>query len=167
MTAARAAAVAGLLLLAVGVQTALLGRLPVPGPMPDLVLLVVIGVALTAGANAGAITGFAAGLLIALAPPAAAPLGLAAVLYAIVGFQVGARAAGERLARGSLAGIAAIAGAAVSVVSTIVLALWGQGWPGIPALLLGAALQAGYCALLAVVVTPAVSAAVAAVPGRG
>lgn len=167
MTVARAAAVAALLLLSVVVQTALFGRLPVPGPIPDLVLLVVIGVALTAGANAGALTGFAGGLLIALAPPAAAPLGLAAVLYAVVGFQVGARAAGERLATGSLAGMAALAGASVAALTTIVHALWGLGWPGFAAWVLGAALQAVYCALLGVVVAPAVSATVEAVPGRG
>ncbi len=47
------------------------------------------------------------------------------------------------------------------------LALWGNGWPGIVSVLFGAALQAAYCALLATVITPAVSAAVAAVPGRG
>ena len=51
--------------------------------------------------------------------------------------------------------------------ASMVLALWGHGWPGIVSVLFAAALQAAYCAGLAVVITPAVSAAVAAVPGRG
>ncbi len=167
MTAMRMAVVSGLLLLAVVLQTAVLARMPLPGPTPDLLLLVVIGVALTAGANTAAVTGFAAGLLVAISPPSAAPLGLAAALYAVVGYQVGSRAAGERLARGELAAIAAVAGAALSAVSLLFAAFWGDGWPGVlPAILL-ACLQAAYCALLATVVAPAVSTAVAAAPGRG
>jgi len=155
-----------MVLLALLLQTALLGRLPLPGPAPDLVLLVVIGVAITAGANVGAITGFAAGILAAIAPPALAPVGLAAMLYAITGYVVGGRAGGEQLSRTETAGIAAAAGGAVGALTLMAMLWWGQPVPmgqGAAAVLL----QAAYCGLLAVLVAPAVGTAVAAVPGRG
>ncbi len=167
MSAARIAAVGGLLIGALLIETAVLARLPLPGPTPDLMLLVVIGVALTTGANAGAVTGFAAGLLLSLAPPSLAPVGFASILYALVGHYIGSRAAGERLARGELAGLAACAGGLVSAVTLTVSPVWGMAWPGPVEAGVLIAVQAGYCALLALVVTPAVSSAVAAVPGRG
>jgi rod shape-determining protein MreD len=158
--------VAAILLVAVLLQTAVLARLPLPGPTPDLMLLAVIGVALALGANTGAVTGFAGGLLVAVVPPAGAPLGLAAILYAVVGFVVGSRAAGERLAWSEVAGICAAAGAITAAVGVVLTAVWGAGWPGLVVAALAVVLQAGYCALLALLVAPAVSASVAAVPGR-
>lgn len=155
-----------MLLAAVVLESALLARLPLPGPTPDLVLLVVIGAALANGANIGAVTGFSAGLLTALAPPSVAPMGLHAILYAVIGYLIGSRAAGERLARGELAGLAAGAGALVASIDLAVSAVWGSGWPHPGQALVIVALQAAYCAVLAVVVTPAVSTSVAALPGR-
>lgn len=166
MSAVRGLVIAGVLLLAVVLQSAVLARLPLPGPTPDLLLLAVIGVALSLGANAGAVTGFAAGLLMALAPPASGPLGLSAVILAIVGYMVGSRAAGERLAWAEVAGLAGAAGAATAAGSLVMAAVWGTGWPGaVPALLI-VALQAGYCAVLAILVAPAVGAVVSLAPGR-
>lgn len=166
MSGLRGLLVAGILMVAVVLQSAVLARLQLPGPTPDLVLLVVIGVALALGANAGALTGFAAGLVLALAPPASGPLGLSAVILAAVGYVVGSRAAGERLAWAEVAGLAGAAGAATAAGSLAMAAVWGAGWPGaVPALLI-VALQAAYCAALAIVVAPAVSTLVAAVPGR-
>lgn len=166
MSPARAAVVAGMLLLAVLLQTAVLARLPVPGPVPDLVLLVVIGAALTTGANAAAVTGFAAGILVALVPPSVAPVGLAAILYSLVGYYVGSRAAGERLARGESAAIAAGAGALVAAATLAVAALWGDGWPGAIAAAVLVGIQAAYCGVLGLFVPPAVGNAVAVAPGR-
>lgn len=166
MTFARGLLVAAILLMAVVLQSAVLARLPLPGPTPDLLLLVVIGVALALGANAGALSGFAAGLLMALAPPASGPLGLSAVILAIVGYVVGSRAAGERLAWAELAGLAGAAGAATAAGSLVIAAVWGAGWPGVVAALLIVGLQAAYCAALATVVSPAVSTVVSAAPGR-
>lgn len=166
MSAPRAVLAGVILLVAVVLQSAVLARLPLPGPTPDLLLLVVIGIALTLGANAGAVTGFAAGVLMALAPPASGPLGLSALLFAVVGFVVGSRAAGERLAWAELAGLAGAAGALTSVAELVMAAVWGGSWPGIVAAVLIVGLQAAYCALLAVVVAPAVGALLAAAPGR-
>ena len=45
---------------------------------PDLVVLVVVGVALAAGSGAGALTGLVGGWLVDLAPPVGVPLGLSA-----------------------------------------------------------------------------------------
>jgi rod shape-determining protein MreD len=56
---------------------------------PDLVLIVVVGVALSAGSGPGAITGLLGGWLVDLAPPVAVPLGLSALGYAAAGWVAG------------------------------------------------------------------------------
>ena len=48
---------------------------------PDLVVIVVVGVALSAGSSSGALVGLLGGWLLDLAPPVAAPLGLTALGY--------------------------------------------------------------------------------------
>ena len=57
---------------------------------PDLVVLVVVGVALSAGSGPGALAGLAGGWLLDLAPPVASPLGLSALGYAAAGWMAGA-----------------------------------------------------------------------------
>jgi rod shape-determining protein MreD len=81
------------LLGAVSVVTALLlqvtivGRLPLPGAAPDLVLVLVVAYALAEGPMSGLVTGWAAGLLSdALA---AHQLGRLALAYAIAGYVTG------------------------------------------------------------------------------
>ncbi len=166
MNAPRAAVIAALVLVGIVIETALLARSSLPGPTPDLIALVVIGVAIALGANAGAATGFAAGLVVALAPPALGPVGLEAILYAVVGYLVGSHAAGEHLARGEMAGLGAVAGAALAMASAILAGFWGDGWTGPVQLVVTCALQALYCGVLGIFITPAVGALVAAVPGR-
>lgn len=56
---------------------------------PDLVLLVVVGVALSAGSPTGALIGLVGGWLVDLAPPVAHPLGLSALGYAAAGWVCG------------------------------------------------------------------------------
>jgi rod shape-determining protein MreD len=166
VNAPRAAVIAVLVLVAIVVETALLARTSLPGPTPDLIALVVIGVAITLGANAGAATGFFAGLAVALAPPFLGPVGLAAIGYAVVGYLVGSYAAGEHLARGEMAGLAAGAGAALATAGALLAGFWGGGWTGPVELVVIASLQALYCGVLGIFVTPAVGALVGAVPGR-
>lgn len=78
-----------LLLLALALVGVLaLGARGVVAP-PDLVLLVVVGVALSSGSPAGALIGLIGGWLIDLAPPVAEPLGLTALGYAAAGWVAG------------------------------------------------------------------------------
>ena len=56
---------------------------------PDLVVIVVVGVALSAGSSSGALVGLLGGWLLDLAPPVAAPLGLTALGYAAAGWVAG------------------------------------------------------------------------------
>lgn len=68
-------------------QTTVLGRLPLPGAAPDLVLVLVIAFALAEGPMSGMVTGFAAGLLAdGLSDH---ELGRLALAYAVAGFVTG------------------------------------------------------------------------------
>ncbi|MEU4545122.1 rod shape-determining protein MreD [Nonomuraea dietziae] len=79
------AVVAALLL-----QLTIVNRLSLPaGGVPDLVLLVVVGVALARGPAAGAVIGFGTGILVDLAPPTAHMLGQYAFVYTVVGYLAG------------------------------------------------------------------------------
>lgn len=77
----------GAVVLAVVLQGTLIARLPLPGGGPNLVLVLVVGVALAAGATAGMAAGFGAGLLADLL--SAHPVGVLALCFALVGFMVG------------------------------------------------------------------------------
>ena len=69
------------------VQLTIVGRLPLPGSAPDLVLVLVVAFALAEGPMSGLVTGWSAGLLAdALA---AHELGRLALAYAIAGYVTG------------------------------------------------------------------------------
>jgi rod shape-determining protein MreD len=70
-------------------QVVIVNRLPLPGGHPDLLVLVVIGVALASGSQRGAIFGFFAGFVGDVMPPAAHIAGRDAFAYTIIGFVVG------------------------------------------------------------------------------
>ncbi|MET9342505.1 rod shape-determining protein MreD [Nonomuraea sp. NPDC003804] len=77
------------------VQVTVVNRFPLPpGGGPDLVLLVVIGLALARGPVTGAVIGFCAGILIDVMPPTAHVLGQYAFVYALVGYVAGRRPGG-------------------------------------------------------------------------
>ncbi|MFI7615303.1 rod shape-determining protein MreD [Nonomuraea terrae] len=77
-------------LLALLTQVMLVNRVPLPaGGAPDLVLLAVIGAALTRGPSSGAVLGFFAGLLVDVVPPSAHLVGQYAFVYALVGYVAG------------------------------------------------------------------------------
>lgn len=84
----RTLAVGLLLLTAAVVQTALFPALSFGGFRPDLLLLVVLGVAVKDGALSGLRVGFAAGLLTDLLA-SQAPIGLATLVLSGVGYAVG------------------------------------------------------------------------------
>lgn len=78
-----------LVLLALALVAVLaLGARGVVAP-PDLVVLVVVGVALAAGSGAGALTGLVGGWVVDFAPPVGVPLGLSALGYAAAGWLAG------------------------------------------------------------------------------
>ncbi|WP_084963019.1 rod shape-determining protein MreD [Thermoactinospora rubra] len=75
---------------AILLQVTVVNRVPLPGGGgPDLVLLAVVGLALTRGPVTGAVIGFCAGLLTDLAPPTAHVAGQYAFVFAAVGFLAG------------------------------------------------------------------------------
>ncbi|MFD0268146.1 rod shape-determining protein MreD [Streptomyces sp. NPDC127106] len=78
-----------LILVALVVQVSVLGRLQLPGAVPDLVLLTVVALALVYGHVGGALVGFAAGLLADLAPPADHAAGRYALVLCVIGYAAG------------------------------------------------------------------------------
>ncbi|NSC21724.1 rod shape-determining protein MreD [Streptomyces albus subsp. chlorinus] len=80
---------AALVVVALIVQVTVLARLQLPGAVPDLLLLVVLGLALVHGHTAGALVGFFAGLLADVAPPADHAVGRYALVLCLIGYAAG------------------------------------------------------------------------------
>lgn len=78
-----------LVVVALVVQVSVLARLQLPGAVPDLLLLTVLGLALVYGHTGGALVGFGAGLLADLAPPADHAVGRYALVLCLVGYVAG------------------------------------------------------------------------------
>ncbi|MFE9423370.1 rod shape-determining protein MreD [Kitasatospora sp. NPDC006697] len=147
-----------LLLLALVVQVSVLGRLQLPGATPDLLLLVVVGLALVFGPTGGSLTGFAGGLLADLAPPSDHAIGRYALVLCLMGYAAGMFRAEPGRQRSVLVPLLVVAGSAV--LSTLLYALVGAlvgdtaaRHVGLPGLLVSAVL---YDLLLAPFVVPAV-----------
>jgi rod shape-determining protein MreD len=79
----------GLVVAGMVIQVCVLARLHLPGAVPDLLLLVVLGLALTYGHVAGCLIGFGAGLLADLAPPADHAAGRYALVLCVIGYLAG------------------------------------------------------------------------------
>ncbi|MFF1696059.1 rod shape-determining protein MreD [Streptomyces sp. NPDC058257] len=80
---------ATLIVVALVIQVSVLARLQLPGAVPDLVLLTVLGLALVYGHVGGALIGFGAGLLADLAPPADHAAGRYALVLCVIGYLAG------------------------------------------------------------------------------
>ncbi|MFE6283475.1 rod shape-determining protein MreD [Streptomyces sp. NPDC057877] len=78
-----------LVVVALVLQVSVLARLHLPGAVPDVVLLTVLGLALVYGHVGGSLVGFGAGLLIDLAPPADHAVGRYALALSVVGYLAG------------------------------------------------------------------------------
>jgi rod shape-determining protein MreD len=100
--AARALYAAVLIVVGLVVQVSVLARLGLPGAVPDLLMLVVIGMAMTWGPTAGCVVGFAAGLCADLAPPADHAAGRYAFVLCLAGYAAGLFAQRGRLPRQSV-----------------------------------------------------------------
>ncbi|MHC0434004.1 rod shape-determining protein MreD [Streptomyces sp. O3] len=78
-----------LVAVALVVQVTVLARLHLPGAVPDLLLLTVLGLALVYGPTGGCLIGFGAGLLADLAPPADHAAGRYALVLCVIGYLAG------------------------------------------------------------------------------
>ncbi|GGU07565.1 rod shape-determining protein MreD [Streptomyces lateritius] len=78
-----------LVVVALVIQVSVLARLQLPGAVPDLVLLTVLGLALVYGPVSGSLIGFGAGLLADLAPPADHAAGRYALVLCLIGYLAG------------------------------------------------------------------------------
>ncbi|HEX6935741.1 MAG TPA: rod shape-determining protein MreD [Actinomycetes bacterium] len=110
----RVAVAAMLVAVALAVQVTLLSRLPLPGATPDLVLLVVVGLALGFGPGFGLGVGFGAGLASDLVPPADHEIGRWAFVLTLIGYLAGLAQAETR--RSAFVPLAVVAAAAAGSV---------------------------------------------------
>jgi len=112
--------VAVVIVTALLLQVDVLNRLQLPIGRPDLVVVCVIGFALTGGSQRGAIIGFLAGLALDLMPPADHTAGRIAFAYTVVGYFAGLlEDIEERSILTTVAVVGAGAGAAVLLYAGI------------------------------------------------
>lgn len=112
-----------LLVVALVIQVSVLGRLQLPGATPDLLLLVVVGLALVFGPSGGCVVGFCGGLLADLAPPSDHAIGRYALVLCVLGYAAGLLKPEGSRHRGAFSALVLVAGAAV--VSTLLYAMVG------------------------------------------
>ncbi|BCK71262.1 rod shape-determining protein MreD [Streptomyces platensis] len=151
---------APLVVVALVIQVTILARLQLPGAVPDLLLLVVVGLALVYGHVGGALVGFFAGLLADLAPPSDHAIGRYALVLCVIGYAAGLTKPESGRHRSATLPLIVVIGAAI--VSTLMYAGVGAlvgdtaaRHVGIVGLLLSATL---YDLLLAPFVVPLVMA---------
>lgn len=102
-----------LVVVALVIQVSILARLQLPGAVPDLLLLVVLGLALVYGHVGGALVGFGAGLLADLAPPSDHAVGRYALVLCVVGYAVGLFKPDSGAHRSATVPLMAVFGAAI------------------------------------------------------
>lgn len=154
MAAFRALVLTAVVGCAVVLQVGVFAHLSIAGVVPNLVLLVVVGAALTRGPEFAATLGFLGGLALDLAPPADHVAGRWALALVVVGFLAGR----VRQDAGSSAVAAVVTVAASSFVGTSLFALTGMLLRD-PALAMAEAFQVipvsvGYDVLLTPLVLP-------------
>jgi rod shape-determining protein MreD len=149
-----------LVVVALVIQVSILARLQLPGAVPDLLLLVVLGMALVYGHVGGALVGFGAGLLADLAPPSDHAIGRYALVLCIIGYAAGLTRPDSGRHRSATVPLLVVIGAAIG--STLLYAGVGSlvgdtaaRHVGIVGLLLSATL---YDLLLAPFIVPLVMA---------
>ncbi|MFK4150006.1 rod shape-determining protein MreD [Streptomyces sp. NPDC004065] len=149
-----------LVVVALVVQVSVLSRLHLPGAVPDLLLLTVLGLAMVYGHVGGALVGFGAGLLADLAPPADHAAGRYALVLCVIGYLAGLIKPETGQVRSATGPMAVVVAAAVG--STLLYAGVGAlvgdtaaRHVGLPGLLLSAAV---YDLLLAPFVVPGIMA---------
>jgi rod shape-determining protein MreD len=152
---ARVAAIGGLVVLALALQTTFLARLTLLGVIPQLVLVVVVILAYLDGERVGVSAGFAGGMLLDLQLPGTV-VGLTALIYTLVGFGVGNLrqfAPQESVWTPVLA--VALASATAEIGYALLSVMVGQTWISVPATLQVVGLVVLYNTLLTPFVFPA------------
>ncbi|MFE4858066.1 rod shape-determining protein MreD [Streptomyces sp. NPDC056670] len=151
---------AALVVIALVIQVSVLARLQLPGAVPDLVLLTVLGLALVYGHLGGAFVGFGAGLLTDLAPPADHAAGRYALVLCVIGYLAGLAKPDHGRLRTAAGPMLVVVGAAIG--STLLYATVGAlvgdtaaRHVGLPSLLFTAAV---YDLLLAPFTVPLIMA---------
>lgn len=149
-----------LVVVAMVIQVSVLARLHLPGAVPDLLLLTVLGLAMVYGHVAGALIGFGAGLLADLAPPADHAAGRYALVLCVIGYLAGLAKPENGRLKSATGPMAVVVAAALG--STLLYAGVGAlvgdtaaRHVGLPSLLFTAAL---YDLLLAPFIVPGVMA---------
>ncbi|MFF0778801.1 rod shape-determining protein MreD [Streptomyces sp. NPDC003720] len=147
-----------LVVVALVIQVSVLARLHLPGAVPDLLLLTVLGLAMVYGHVGGALVGFGAGLLADLAPPADHAAGRYALVLCVIGYFAGLIRPENGRLKSATGPMAVVVAAAVG--STLLYAAVGAlvgdtaaRHVGLPGLLFSAAL---YDLLLAPFVVPGI-----------
>ncbi|MDH6125163.1 rod shape-determining protein MreD [Kitasatospora sp. GP82] len=112
-----------LLMIGLVIQVSVLGRLQLPGATPDLLLLMVVGLALVYGPTGGCLVGFAAGLLADVAPPSDHAIGRYALVLCLMGYAAGLLRPDGGRQRSAVSALLVVAGAAV--LSTLLYAVVG------------------------------------------
>ncbi|MGW2254032.1 rod shape-determining protein MreD [Kitasatospora sp. NPDC001660] len=123
MRLARIPVSAVLILFGLILQVSVFGRLQLPGATPDMLLLVVVGLAMVYGPTGGCIVGFSAGLLADLAPPSDHAIGRYALVLCLMGYAAGLLRP-EHGRQRSVSG-ALLVVAAAAVASTLLYAMVG------------------------------------------
>ncbi|KJY31637.1 MULTISPECIES: rod shape-determining protein MreD [unclassified Streptomyces] len=123
MRLARIPVSAILILLGLLLQVSVFGRLQLPGSTPDILLLVVVGLALVYGPTGGCLVGFAAGLLADLAPPSDHAIGRYALVLCLMGYAAGLLRPEHGRQRSVSSALLVVAGAAIA--STLLYAMVG------------------------------------------
>jgi rod shape-determining protein MreD len=136
---------AGILVALALVQVSLVGFLPTPWAVPDLVVVAVLALAIARGPLAGGLAGAGAGLVLDLIPPASGPLGGWMLVLALAGAALGRVAETYQPGPFSAMLLLAIAGGAVVLARAAVL--WFAG-SAVDARVLGAAAASAAWALL-------------------
>ncbi len=125
---ARAVALGGVLVVALALQSTLLPLATLLGVIPQLVLVVTVTVAYLEGERLGVAAGFAGGLLMDLLVPAA-PVGIHALVYAVVGAAVATlRQSTQTESVWTPVLIVAIASAAAEIGYSALSIMFGQPW---------------------------------------
>ncbi|MFD0398086.1 rod shape-determining protein MreD [Kitasatospora sp. NPDC059811] len=123
MRLARIPVSAGLILLGLILQVSVFGRLQLPGATPDILLLVVVGLAMVYGPSGGCVVGFSAGLLADLAPPSDHAIGRYALVLCLMGYAAGLLRPDHGRQRSVSSALMVVAAAAVA--STLLYAMVG------------------------------------------
>lgn len=123
MRLARIPVSAGLILLGLILQVSVFGRLQLPGATPDILLLVVIGLALVYGPSGGCLVGFFAGLVADIAPPSDHAIGRYALVLCLMGYAAGLLRPDHGRQRSVLSALMVVGAAAIA--STLLYAMVG------------------------------------------